>query len=162
MMEASYQHMSEDTIKREFFTEKIRSVNFKIEHIKRVIEDESESIDIDAESVDKLAKSNLSYTILDNNDDIVAIFGVYPDKDKAYSWLFLGNLFRKHARDTTICINYFIDVLSHDGVYKSIVGTVDEGFERGDKWIRNCLGFSPLNRKLIIGESSLILYEREL
>jgi len=86
--------------------------------------------------IDFIENCEISHTILDSNNEIVTIFGTIPSNDVGIVWAVHSDLFKKYAREVTRSVRGMMDVLLEDGIYKSLKGSVIDGFEAGHRWMK--------------------------
>lgn len=145
-----------------YTTSRLRVVDFLEDHAIEIEAADENHVDLDSADMSPHVGTDMFYSVLDNKDRVIAIFGVIPYEDFVVCWAVLSIHFRRYAKEATQCVSHFIDVLAARKIYTRIVATVKLGFEAGDRWIRNSLQFDPINETLDLGEFTVNIYERTL
>ena len=92
------------------------------------------------ETLNYLENFGSAYTFVDENNEIISICGVLPVKDVGITWAVHADSFKTHAREITRAVINLLDNVEEEGLYKTIKGSVIDGFEGGHKWMK-ILGF---------------------
>ena len=105
-------------------------------------------------------ESELSWSVLNEDGEVLAIFGGVSQGRVVVSWLVLSRQFIKYAEEVTTAINEMIENLSERGTHDYILGTVPVTSTIGQEWITQKLGFTPLDQILELDGEYNHLYER--
>lgn len=84
-----------------------------------------------------------SYTVMNQDNEIISIFGAYPLDGEGITWALHSKLFDNHFRSVVKIIKRMLDSLSEEGVFKVLKGSIIPDFKKGDRWMR-FLGFTKV------------------
>lgn len=77
-----------------------------------------------------------SWTIQDDDGNIVSICGTLPIKGEAVTWAVHSNLFKNHVIDATRAYRAFIQSLLDSGQYTKVITYVTTKFAAGHAWAK--------------------------
>ena len=92
-----------------------------------------------------LELKGMSYTMWDENNEIISILGVVPVCDVGVAWAVHSDLFHKYSIEITKTIRRFFDDLSREGKFKKFITSVTDEVVGGDRWAK-FLKFTPTER----------------
>lgn len=125
------------------------------QHDYRNVEEEcpnfSEEIDVE----------DYSFTLVDKYGEIVSCLGVFPNEDIGLAWAIHSELFHNHVIEVTRLSRACFDKLQEKKAFKSLFGTVKNGYEGGHKWMK-ALKFEETEDQFDVSGTEFTLYGRTL
>lgn len=140
----------------------VKIVEYQEIHAKTIKTRLGEHIDIKERDTSEFVGNNMSYSVLDPDDEVLAIFGVLSEGRNAMSWLVLSRFFLRYSRQVTDSIKFMIDVLSARGDHDLLMGSAPLNCDRCQRWISKHLGFERVDHVFQVDGQDNYLYKRSL